>query len=380
MIRDGSGNQMMSNKEADAVVLGGGPAGCAAAIALARRRGSVVVIERSQYDETRLGETLPPMARKIMARLGVWDLFLSEEHLPSFGIRSVWGRDEVYDNDFIFNPYGHGWHLDRTRFDAMLALAAEAAGAVVHRGAQLTSWTPDSAGGWEIEISRGAEHLRYRTRFLVDASGRAASFARKQGAQRIVTDHLIAAAGFLSGAPTSMPNSSTLVEAVEQGWWYSALLPNTQLVVAYFTDPDLYAERNGDPSTHWWRELQQATHTQGRAKEHALSAGPIILAANSSRLDRVAGSNWLAVGDAAMAFDPLSSQGISVALEFGLRAAESIQAHWQGDDSALTDYANAVDQRFEDYLRSRDRYYGREKRWAQSSFWQRRHINSERGS
>jgi len=384
VIGDGSGKQMMSNEQADAVVLGGGPAGCAAAIALARRSRSVAVIERSQYDEARLGETLPPMARKIMAGLGVWERFLSEEHLPSFGIRSVWGRDEVYDNDFIFNPYGHGWHLDRTRFDAMLALAAEAAGAVVHRGAQLTSWTPDSAGGWEIEISRGAEHLRYRTRFLVDASGRAASFARKQGAQRIVIDHLIAAAAFLSGAsagaPPSIPNSSTLVEAVEQGWWYSALLPNKQLVVAYFTDPDLYAKRNTDPSTHWWRELQRAAHTEGRAKDHALSAGPLIIAANSSRLDRVAGGNWLAVGDAAMAFDPLSSQGISVALEFGLRAAESIQAHWQGDDSALTDYANAVDQRFEDYLRSRGRYYGREKRWAHSSFWQRRHINSERGS
>lgn len=393
MISDGRGNQMMSNKEADAVVLGGGPAGCAAALALARRRCSVVVIERSEYADTRLGETLPPMARKIMAGLGVWDLFLSQEHLPSFGIRSVWGRDEVYDNDFIFNPYGHGWHLDRARFDAMLALAAEAAGAVVYRGANLTSWTPDSAGGWEIEIGRGAERLRYRTRFLVDASGRAASFARKQGAQRTVVDHLIAAASFLSGslsgtlsgslyagAPPPIPSSSTLVEAVEQGWWYSALLPNTQLVVAYFTDPDLYAKRNGDSATHWWHELQQAAHTEARAKDHALSAGPLILAANSSRLDPVAGSNWLAVGDAAMAFDPLSSQGISVGLEFGLRAAESIHAHWQGDDAALTDYANAVDQRFEDYLRSRGRYYGREQRWSHSAFWQRRHIDSERGS
>lgn len=370
---------MMHHKEADAVVLGGGPAGCAAALALARQQCCVVVIERSEYAETRIGETLPPVARKIMAGLGVWDLFVSEEHLPSFGIRSVWGRDEVYENDFIFNPYGHGWHLDRARFDAMLALAAEEAGATVYRGAHLTSWTPDAVGGWEIEIGRGTEQLRYRTRFLVDASGRAASFARKQGAQRTVFDHLIAAASFLSAsAPPAMPNSLTLVEAVEQGWWYSASLPNTQLVVAYFTDADLYAKRDGDSATHWWEELQQASHTKARAKDHALSAGPLILAANSSRLDPVVGSNWLAVGDAAMAFDPLSSQGVSAALAFGLRAGQSIQAHWQGDDEALADYAKAVDQSFEGYLRARGRYYGSEQRWANSAFWRRRHTNSDR--
>jgi flavin-dependent dehydrogenase len=374
---------MMPNKEADVVVLGGGPAGCAAALALARRGCSVVVIERSEYAETRIGETLPPMARKIMAGLGVWDLFMSpvmsQAHLPSFGIRSVWGRDEVYENDFIFNPYGHGWHLDRARFDAMLALAAEEAGATVYRGAHLASWKPAAAGGWEIEIGRGAEQMRYRTRFLVDASGRAAFFARKQGAQRTVFDHLIAAASFLSGgAPSAMPNSLTLVEAVEHGWWYSASLPNTQLVVAYFTDADLYAKRAGDSATHWWEKLQQARHTRARVKDYASSAPPVILAANSSRLDPVAGSNWLAVGDAAMAFDPLSSQGVSAALEFGQRAGESIQAHWQGDHAALTDYAKSVDQSFEGYLRARGRYYGSEQRWAQSVFWRRRHTNTSR--
>jgi len=81
-----------------------------------------------------------------------------------------------------------------------------------------------------------------------------------------------------------------------------------------------------------------------------------------------------------MAFDPLSSQGVSTALEFGLRAAKSIQAHLQGGARALVDYAQAVRQSFENYLRVRDHYYGREQRWPHSAFWRRRHSNSITGA
>jgi hypothetical protein len=36
-------------------------------------------------------------------------------------VYSAWGSDKVYSNDFIFHPYGVGWHIDRTCFDGMLA-------------------------------------------------------------------------------------------------------------------------------------------------------------------------------------------------------------------------------------------------------------------
>jgi flavin-dependent dehydrogenase len=89
-------------------------------------------------------------------------------------------------------------------------------------------------------------------------------------------------------------------------------------------------------------------------------------------MDRVTGNNWLAAGDAAMAFDPLSSQGIHHALKSGLLAARTIENCLLGDRTALEEYARKIQRSFEKYLSTRAVYYGREQRWSSSAFWHRR--------
>jgi FAD binding domain len=120
----------------DVIVLGGGPAGTAAAIALAGFGWSVTILEQSHYESTRIGETLPPEVKRPLTALGLWERFLADGPVESPGIASAWGQAELYDNDFIVNPLGPGWHVDRLRFDAMLACAAEARGVEVLRGAR----------------------------------------------------------------------------------------------------------------------------------------------------------------------------------------------------------------------------------------------------
>ena len=46
-----------------------------------------------------------------------------------------------------------------------------------------------------------------------------------------------------------------------------------------------------------------------------------IVAANSSCLETIYGNSWLAIGDSATSFDPLSSQGISMAIYTGIEVA-----------------------------------------------------------
>ncbi len=96
-------------------------------------------------------------------------------------------------------------------------------------------------------------------------------------------------------------------------------------------------------------------------------------AAQSRRLDPAAGDGWLAVGDAASAFDPLSSSGITKALRSGIFASYAIgDLLERGDGSGLERYRRYVQDEFEGYTRVRARYYAEERRWPESDFWRRR--------
>jgi flavin-dependent dehydrogenase len=366
------GRASVSEQRFDVAVIGGGPTGTAAAIALSRTGRSVTVLERSHYDYARIGEVLPPAARLPLIELGVWDRFMAEGHAPSPGILSAWGQDEPYENHFIFNPYGHGWHLDRRCLDAMLALAAEEAGASVCRGARVTRLTASSRR-WQVEFTTKSERNHLQASFLVYATGRACLLARWQGAKRIFHDRLIGLVGFYSArSARSKRNYQTLIEAAEDGWWYSAWLPDSRLVVAYMTDADLIPKGSVPVSEYWQSRLEHAPHTRFRTNGCVPEAGLRSVAANSYRMDRVTGNNWLAAGDAALSFDPLSSQGIYRALKSGLLAARAIDNCLLGGQTALGEYARRTQRSFDKYLSMRTIIYSQEQRWSSSAFWQRR--------
>ena len=359
--------------ECHVVVLGGGPAGAAAAITLARAGRSVVVIEKSLYDRERIGETLPPAARRSLLNLSVWEQFVAAGHLPSPGVLSVWGDEELYQNHFIFNPYGQGWHLDRRRFDAMLAEVAHRAGASLFCGAHIVSCLPVAVDGWQVEFTSGGQRHQLRATFMIDATGRPAALARQQGAKRINGDRLIGLAGLLTArSPESGCDACTLVEASPDGWWYSALLPDARLIAVYMTDADLLPTRPQSRFAFWQTQLEQTIHTRARRRGFDHQASLRVVAASSSRLDRVTGRNWLAAGDAALAFDPLSSQGMRQALASGISAGEALHRCLSGEAAALGEYGSGTQRVFAEYARQHSVYYGRERRWPQSVFWERR--------
>ena len=366
----------------DVFVIGGGPAGSAAALKLARAGRAVALAERSHYEQSRIGETLPPVAQLTLASLGLWERFERQGHAPSYSIRSAWGRPQLYEQDFGFHPYGSGWHVDRRSFDAMLAEAAADEGATICRGSRVTEITREADVEWRIRLEDQDGHRQFRASFIVDATGRVASFARRRGAIRRAHDALIGVVVFLAPVSSRVkPEFYTLVEAIETGWWYSALLPDERLVAVYMTDADLLPRGRRQFPAFWQTQLERADHTLARLRSFKPASAPRVVVANSSRLDSVTGGGWLAVGDAAMAFDPLSAQGVLQALESGARAGQALNRCLAGDAHALGRYAADTQASFSEYSRLYENYYGREQRWPHSIFWRRRSASrgQERG-
>jgi flavin-dependent dehydrogenase len=291
-----------------------------------------------------------------LERLGAWDRFEAGGHLPSPGILAAWGQPEPYANDFILNPYGCGWRVDRNRFDAVLAAGACDAGAIVLTRTVVEGCRRAAGGGWELAVTGHA----LSAGCVVDATGRSSSFCRFVGGRRVVYDRLVALVGFATPVPPA--DRRALIEATEDGWWYSAPIPDGRLVMAFQTDagPGLRAR--------WDGFLAAAPATAARAGA-AAAGGVRVVPAHTRRTEPVAGEGWLAVGDAATAHDPVAGLGIHWALESGIAGAEAILAGPAG----VAGYGADMAERFDRYLTTRTLYYRAEHRWPDAPFWRRRH-------
>jgi flavin-dependent dehydrogenase len=356
------------------VVAGGGPAGIAVALALKAANLEVLVIERSAYCTSRVGEHITPDGRGALCELWAGHLADGAGHMKCFGVRSAWGSPALDRTDYFFHPFSFGLNLSRPQFDAHLANLARQQGISVETRSKCVD-ARRTVDGWQIEVVSDGRRHRVVADFIVDASGRSASFARSQGSRLIALDNQIAIVGFLRAfrGAAVQGEETILIEASDTGWWYSAPLNNARCVCMFVTDADLL-ESGKDPVQSTWRlRLAQTRYMRSLVDAFPLVERMVVCSARTQRLNKVAGRGWLAVGDAAMAFDPLSSQGISKGLRHARRAADVVMAYLNGDAAALDRLGHEADEEFMQYLVTRTAYYQVEQRWPTSPFWQRRH-------
>jgi flavin-dependent dehydrogenase len=357
------------------MVLGGGPAGAVAAGVLARAGVDVLLVDARPPETFRVGESLVPAARTILTELGLWERFLSSSHVPCYGNMAAWGRPELVEMDFIRSPYGHGWHLDRTRFDLMLQDMAVEAGVTLCKPAR-PAWFRRCGTTWQVALQTRQGGREVNASWLLDCSGRSYRIARGLGLARYYADRLLAFYARFQPDPRAMvdQDSRTLVESVPQGWFHTALLPSGERLVTCFTDAGTPWAKEATSQQGFLALIQDTVHISRKLESHGYTtaAPPQPTDARSSRLERFHGEGWLAAGDAAIALDPLSSQGILSALYSGLKAAKAVMGYLAGDREALFHYEVSIMNVYTQFLWDRWHYYGVEWRWLDSLFWKTR--------
>ncbi len=360
--------------DVDVAIIGGGPAGTAAALTLRKRSDiRVAVLEKGAYDIPKVGESLSPGVRGLLQYLDVWDRFEREQRLSLLGSEAAWGSDELGAMDFIFTLHGAGWVLDRLRFEAMLAEEA------TNRGVRLLCRSPVS----DIDYDGNVWRLRFgntglTARYLIDAAGRTSPFSLSFGAIRQRNDNLTAITARMPLA--SCHFHMTRVEACSYGWWYAAPLPSGEAILCLFSDAEtIHALRLSTPEI-WSEKLRQTKHISALADFIGVPEELDAQAAFSGLLvDGTENLPVTAAGDAVASRDPLSSSGIPNAIGTGVQAAR-VAADWlYGKGELRRAYVQSVAQDHHNYLKTHWKTYQVEQRWPEEPFWCFRSTRVMRG-
>ena len=298
-------------------------AGAAAAAFLARRGRSVLVLERARFPrEKACGEGILPHGVRVLRRLG---------RCPDHGVLTRGIRIRVGSRDRVLPfPSGPGMAVRRLHLDAaLLGLAREAGARVLREAVHRVS-------PGEVVTSRGI----HRGRILVGADGCGSIFHRAFGVRRREDRGRIGVSTHLTGFEAE----PDLVEVVvfQGGELYLAPVEAGVTLAALLLDRGFAGKRGLLGGARSGRILDVIREAAGERASGASVAAPVHASAPlSTRVGRVAGERWLLAGDAAGRIDPISGQGLSVALASGEMAAEAIDAHL-GRGTPLAGYASRL--------------------------------------
>ena len=365
----------------DVAVVGDGIAGLVAHFVLQRQRPELrTVLLRAPPRRSKVpkvGEHIPASMQPLLEELGLWESFCRQNYLKVNTYYSVWGSELVQELNAIASNHAGGWSINRRAFEQWLE----------DQTARLIKSSPkrfvtvrrvEERAGGILELALD-QSVKVRARFVIDATGRKALIARKE-AYRAKLDKLICAYNYFCQVDKSFePSVGPLIEACADGWFYSSVLPERRMVVCWFTDADLMtpAKTRVQRNQGWYEQLRTSNVTRRRLE----SAGYVLdrpeypnhfyADASTQCMAHLFGRNWVAVGDAAMTFDPLSSHGMVSAVWSGKKAAQAVIDGFDGSSESLADYAQTFLQGFQNYRNDHRRYYGVEKRFD-SEFWRRR--------
>jgi flavin-dependent dehydrogenase len=316
---------MRRTSEADVIVVGAGPAGCAHAIWCALHGLDVVLFERQPFPRDRAGETLHPGIESLFAQLGV-----AEQMTFASPIRPN-GYWIARKGDIGFVPYAPatsanwcGYQILGRDCDAILLDRARQVGVSVVQPCDRVDIRLDH------DRATGILHKEqlYASRFVIDATGGARWLSRQLKLPSLFRSaRLNARYGYAEGECAER-NCEPWFEIDRSHWlWTARIRPG----LYYWSAVRFDSERMQTPEIF-----------RGMARSEKVYGADVTWRC----LENPSGSGYFVIGDAATVVDPASSHGVIRALMAGLQSAHLLLLTFAG---ALTE--SEASQRYNSWLR-----------------------------
>jgi flavin-dependent dehydrogenase len=358
----------MLNRKTDVVIVGAGIAGLVLSYLLHREGTDHIVLDRQGGAAApALAETLPPAALPLLKKLGLLELFESTALQKTYGYHSCWGNTAIADHNFFFHrPYQYGLKINK---QAIVAALMQQQQAYILPVDHLIAAEP-SGDSILITAEKKQQPFAVQAKLAADATGRRRTLLNRLGIASLAYDELAAFTCHLPRVKHPAIKHSVYIESFEEGWGIVSALSETMNVCTLFTVKEspvlpLLKQYNN------WQDILAGT----QYLQYFLTADSNTkvkgAAANSSIAAEISGTGWLALGDAAISFDPLSSHGVTNAVYTAQEAAKAICSYTRRENmQAVTSYSHNISAIFNAYLQTKEQLYRNEKRFPQSSFWQ----------
>lgn len=328
--------------DCDVLVVGGGPAGSTAASLLVQSGWRVVLLEKDRHPRFHIGESLLPMTMPLLDRLGVMEQVTAigvPKHGAEFNVTGHTANPRAfYFDDVSGDSPPMAFQVSRAEFDHVLFRRAAALGADAREGFRVTDMDLGLPDGVRVEASDGAGgHHRFRTQFVVDASGRDTFLASKLRSKRRNRAHQSAAifSHFRNVALRDGRDAGNIsIYWFAHGWIWMIPLRNGTVSVGAVCRPEYLRQRNCSREEFLERTLALSDGVAARMRG-ATCVAPVRAAANYSyRSSHACGPRYVMVGDAFTFIDPVFSSGVFIAMDGASRAAGMIDGILSDPDRA----------------------------------------------